>query len=206
MPDFQTPPDWWLNLANLTLWAYWPAWAAIFSLAALWNTARLADRSSRREQRKDSLIVVAAAQFLDLGVTTYEAFVEDVEIGPVSMALVLASTDYNDDRGIMNTLHDFDVSKFPTVYAFKVFGYGRHALVRLEDMFKKSQARGALPDLEKTEQFVRMVQESIADMREHARKSTTANDWARLHGQTPPYSWAGTVQWVKSLPAKFERE
>jgi hypothetical protein len=209
MPTFETPPDWWLSLANLTHWAHWPAWAALFSLAALWNTARLATRASRRDERKDCVIVVAAAQFLDLAATSYEHFIDEADNGPLEMHDVAHAVKYNDDRDIMRTLNEFDVSKFPTVFSFKSYGFARHSLIRIEEHFRKQIASEKMVNTAFVVTRIEEVQTTIVRMREHARKSTTRNDWARLHGQIPPYSLSGVLHFLKSLfewlPAKSSK-
>lgn len=64
MPTFETPPDWWLSLANLTTWINWQAWAAIFTFLALLNTARLADQNRRDVRRKDAVFLTVAKELL----------------------------------------------------------------------------------------------------------------------------------------------
>ena len=61
MPDFSSPPIWWINLAHLTQWLYWPAISAVLSSAAILFTIRLADRGRRDSKRREAAFLRSVA-------------------------------------------------------------------------------------------------------------------------------------------------
>lgn len=77
MPTFEHPPEWWVSLANLTRWLYWPAISALVAGAAWWRTGTLADRARREDRRKDATFILAAAILLEAAVQPYRKSVMD---------------------------------------------------------------------------------------------------------------------------------
>ncbi|MNT05120.1 hypothetical protein D3C72_1397290 [compost metagenome] len=156
MPTFEQPPEWWVSLANLTQWLYWPAWASIFTLLALLNTARLADRSNRETRHKDAVFLMATRellidfiQFLDAGDDSFYDFAQarghivGGETWTPAVKKLIAGQFraanekvWEDDR-IVEQLDAIKLSDFPTVPAFLTFSSARICVGMVRDGISK---------------------------------------------------------------------
>lgn len=203
MPVFDTPSDWWVSLANLTEWLYWPAISALVAGMAWWRTGNLANRANRREQRKDVIFTIAAARVLDEAVTTYEICTQAYDEGPQLLIIALSANEYNVKRDYIKSVNSIDISKFPTALTYGNFVSGKHYVNRLYHFYANCEENKLYPNIEEAARLVLATQDAIKSLRVDARGLSTANEWARLYHQTPPYSWEALALAIKSLPARL---
>lgn len=150
MPTFATPPDWWISLANLTQWLYWPAWAAIFTLIALWNVTRLADRGRRDERRKDAAKLVGVATLLEAALHPYRVIYKEVQIKLLDQESVTIKMQPFDGIGLIERLDKIDVLEFPTPASISAFVAARIRLLNISLKLGKSVSKSnvsAIKDL-----------------------------------------------------------
>ena len=199
MPSFEQPWSWWISLANLTQWLWWPAWAAIFSLWALLNTARLADQQNHRERRKDAVFVYAAARILDDANTPFEHMINRLEKGPIELLDWEAAIEHFDRHEFENKFKDFRMEKFPTLKSMKDFRYGTIVFVQILFELRHAVEEKVPPDTSRISGWVADIEECHLRLIEQSQKLVSRNEWARLHGDTMPYSWAGFATSLKSV-------
>lgn len=199
MPTFEEPWSWWINLANLTQWLWWPAWAAIFSLLALLNTARLADRQHHRERRKDAVFVYAAGRLLDDANTSFEQLLIYFEAGPIEPFHWDAALAHFIDNKFSDRFEDFSTEKFPTLKSMQDFRYTTIIFAQILLELNRAKEIGSTPDTGKIAQWVTTIEKIHLSLIEQSRKLVSSNEWARLHNDTPPYSWGGLLKAMKSL-------
>lgn len=178
---FEQTPDWgwYVALANLTKWAHWPAWAAFFSLAALWNTARLADRANRDSRRKEAVFLMAARELLDdflspLGASGQglDRFVETAvaaakqsgrEPGPEDYRLArqrysaFVKGTWASDRSLQQ-IEAIKMSDFPSVITFVVYSTAQITVGMIRDAIER------LPD---DPDIVASIERDVRDLREN---------------------------------------
>lgn len=199
MPSFEQPWGWWISLSNLTQWLWWPAWAAIFSLWALLNTARLADRQNHRERRKDAVFVYASARILDDANTPFEHIINCLEAGPVELLDWEAALEHFDKHEFENKFKDFRMEKFPTLKSMKDFRYGTIVFIQISSELRHAIEERIPPDAIKISEWVADIEKCHLRLIDQSRKLVSRNEWACLHGDTMPYSWAGFATSLKSV-------
>lgn len=127
---------WWNYWADFTGLLWWPAWAAVFTGAALWNTARLADRGARDSRRKEAVFVMAVRELLSDFLSEVENFDERVqslrtearsaipatvnEIKIIDRAKKIVEDTWKDDK-IIEQIESIKLIDFPTVDSFIIF-------------------------------------------------------------------------------------
>lgn len=200
MPTFEEPWGWWINLANLTQWLWWPAWAAVFSLWALLNTARLADRQNHRERRKDAVFVYAAGRLLDDANTSFEELLKEFERGPVKPFNWESALEHFVEYKFEERFADFGTEKFPTLKSMKDFRYATIVFAQIVFELRKAIDEASTPDTGKLFGWVALIEGRHLSLIDQSQKLVSRNEWARLHSETPPYSWAGFTKSLKSFP------
>lgn len=200
MPTFEEPWGWWISLANLTQWLWWPAWAAVFSLWALLNTARLADRQNHRERRKDAVFVYAAGRLLDDANTSFEELLKYFEKGPIKPYHWEAALEHFVEQKFQERFADFSTEKFPTLKSMKGFRYATIVFGQIVFELRTALDEAATPDTGKLSRWVAEIEEQQRSLIDQSQKLVSRNEWARLHNEIPPYTWAGLMQSLKSFP------
>lgn len=188
MPSFETPPEWWVSLANLTKWLYWPAWAAIFSLLALLNTARLADRSARQDRRKDALLLWVGGQLLDIGVTPFESWLEDADRGPLTYERTEVVLIFYKREKLYEAVEDFDSEKLPSVVSYRCFHAGRVILAQLKNQFEYPDGTTCYPNMEEVSKLIDSLQEMAKSLQRASDVMISKRERRLLHdwGVNPP--------------------
>lgn len=64
IPCFDSPPDWWRPLSNLTGWFNWDAIGAVSTAGALYLTIRLATEARRDRRHREGVLLATAASVL----------------------------------------------------------------------------------------------------------------------------------------------
>lgn len=200
MPTFEEPWGWWGSLANLTQWLWWPAWGAVFSLWALLNTARLADRQNHRERRKDSVFVYAAGRLLDDANTPFQSLAKSFNRGPQQLLFFEAASEFFVENKFKDQIESFSTNQFPTLKSMQDFRYAEIRLVQICAELRHSNSKNQYPDMEELSMWASEVDKASKRLVDHAEKLVSANEWARLHDRAPPYSWAGFTKSLKSMP------
>jgi hypothetical protein len=203
VPTFETPWDWWISLSNLTEWLHWPAISALVAGMAWWRTGSLANRANRRDERKDVMFVMVSAKKLETAVVTYEIYLRHVDKGVIHLRQVGFVNPYNEKRGYFDEVIKVDIEKFTSMPAYATFLSGRHALQILHSRFTLAMEYNVLPEAAELQGCVNDCRAAIETLRAQAKKLSSANDWARLHQLTPPYSWAGFLQSLKPLRSRL---
>lgn len=129
MPSFQQPPDWWVSLANLTQWVYWPAVSSILSFAAIIFTIRLADRGRRESKRKDAAFLRSVAYLLHGVNGVAEAGITNIWFTGRLDASALGMHRSFEKTKIADHVGEIQLTDFPDEDSLHVFLVGRLALL-----------------------------------------------------------------------------
>jgi len=116
MPTFEHPPAWWISLANLTQWLYWPAWSAIFSFLALMWAISLANRNSRDTRAKEVVLLRTASAHINVIIQHFVRLLERIEglDDSKTRRFTASSRRVLDQAAVLETFHALDASGMPT--------------------------------------------------------------------------------------------
>lgn len=134
--------DWWWDLmVPITAALYWPAWAAIFTFAALWNTARLADRANRQDYRRESAHIRAAAVALSRLARIFKVL-DDADATDLRKCEVEVASSIGAYASISGDkyIDGFDISRMTTAEAIDAFLRGRAAVHTLHARYQRYDA------------------------------------------------------------------
>lgn len=115
MPTFETPPGWWVSLANLLQWLNWDAIGAVGSAGALLVAIKLADQSNRDSRRREAAMLTAVLYPIATWHFSYPLVLAEIEAGKITPSAGIAKLTQGDVRERMIEIAEtFRVYELPS--------------------------------------------------------------------------------------------
>lgn len=124
MPKFQTPPDWWVSLANLTDWFEWDAIAAVGTLAAAFWAIHTWRSGQKDGRRRDAAVITAAVQPIAVTAKVLDLLFMHLQSGRpenASVQMVVAPGALHNQRAAMANVQSVHL---PSAFAIDVVSAG----------------------------------------------------------------------------------
>jgi hypothetical protein len=112
---------WWDWCAGVTGALWWPAWSAVFSLAAFCATIWLASSNARQSRAKDAAFLIGAAAILDTAVQGARLCMATNQRSESWEARLTRTALYFDRLNCSKMIEKVDLTKFPTAKSLDAF-------------------------------------------------------------------------------------
>lgn len=189
MPTFETPPDWWISLANLTDWFEWPAIAAVLTFLVLVNTVRLADRANREARHRDATYLHGVATILIKTCAAFESS-SDRDKKTADNDNLKALIEVWEDSEMFEQYGSVDPKNLPTADTFQAYLNGKLAIAAMRYHVRAAVKSG------------RPIEEGAFRMEQSAREAadTMSAEVRRRRGRGVASHLQALIRSLKPLP------